>query len=204
MSDLLMLALKSASSENLALSFFLGMCSFLAISKEVKSSFGLGLAVVLIMGLTVPLNQVLLTHLLKPGALSWLSPDLSDVDLSFLTFLCFIGTIAASVQLVEMVLERFFPALHQALGIFLPLIAVNCAILGAALFMAERDYTFAESVAFSLGSGIGWMLALVAFAAIRERLRGSNVPPGLRGLGISLVTTGLLGMAFMAFSGLKF
>lgn len=203
MSDLITLGIKSIFTENMALAFFLGMCSFLAVSQKVKTAIGLGIAVTLVMTLTVPLNCTILNAILKPGALSWLSADLESVDLSFLIYLCFIGTIAASVQLVELFLERFLPALHCSLGIFLPLIAVNCAILGASLFMAERHYTLAQSVVFGFSSGLGWLLAIAAFAAIREKLHYSDVPKGLRGLGISFITSGLMAIAFMAFSGIQ-
>ncbi len=203
MSHLVTLAIKSIFTENMALAFFLGMCSFLAVSQKVKTAVGLGLAVTLVMTLTLPLNHLILNAILKPGALGWLSDECASIDLSFLVYLCFIGTIAASVQLVEMLLERFLPALHLSLGIFLPLIAVNCAILGGSLFMAERDYDCAESAVFGLSSGLGWMLAITAFAAIREKLHYSDVPKGLRGLGISFITTGLMAIAFMAFSGIQ-
>jgi Na+-transporting NADH:ubiquinone oxidoreductase subunit E len=195
------LAVKAVFVENLALAFFLGMCSFLAVSRKVDTAIGLGVAVIFVLGLTAPLNHLLYAALLAPGALSW--AGLGDLDLSFLTFLAFIGTIAATVQLVEMVLDRFFPALQQSLGIFLPLIAVNCAILGASLFMVERHYTMGETVVFGLGSGVGWALAVVALAAIRERLRYSNVPPALRGLGLTFIVVGLMSMGFMIFAGIR-
>lgn len=193
----------SAFIENMALAFFLGMCTFLGCSKKVDAAFGLGCAVIFVLAITVPLNNAIYTMFLAPGAMSWISADLAAVDLSFLSFLTFIGTIAAMVQIVEMVLDRFVPALYAALGIFLPLIAVNCAILGASLFMVERDYNFAESVTFGLGSGVGWLLAITALAAIREKMRYSNVPPGLRGLGITFLLTGLMAIGFMAFSGIQ-
>ena len=196
----LSLAAKAVFVENLALSFFLGMCSFLAVSRKVETAVGLGAAVVFMLGITVPLNQLINSWILEPGALSWLPVE--GVDVSFLTYLLLIGTIAAMVQIVEMVIDRFFPPLYHALGVFLPLIAVNCAILGGSLFMVERDYTFAESVVYGLGSGVGWALALVLLAAIRERLRYSNPPPALRGLGMTFMVVGLMSMAFMIFAGI--
>ena len=197
----LSLATKSIFVENMALAFFLGMCSFLACSKKVETALGLGLAVTFVLTVTTPLNQLLNTHVLAPGSLAW--AGLPDVDLSFLTFLTLIGTIAASVQIVEMILDRYVPTLYNALGVFLPLIAVNCAILGASLFMVERDYTLAESTVFGLGSGIGWLLAIVALAAIREKLKYSNVPAPLRGLGVAFILVGLMSLGFMAFSGIQ-
>ena len=185
------------------LAFFLGMCSFLAVSKKVSTAIGLGSAVIFVLAVTVPMNNLIFRYLLEPGAMAWLHPSLADYDLSFLGFLCYIGTIAAMVQIVEMALDRFVPALYAALGVFLPLIAVNCAILGASLFMVERDYTLAESTVFGLGSGIGWFLAIVALASIRERMRYSNVPAGLRGLGMTFVLTGLMAIGFMAFAGIQ-
>ncbi|RMH22598.1 MAG: NADH:ubiquinone reductase (Na(+)-transporting) subunit E [Acidobacteria bacterium] len=198
----LSLAVKAIFVENMALAFFLGMCSFLACSKKVETALGLGAAVIFVLSITVPANNLIYNYLLKEGALAWASPQLAGYDLSFLGYLTYIGTIAAMVQIVEMTLDRFFPALYGALGVFLPLIAVNCAILGASLFMVERDYTLAESAVFGLGSGIGWFLAVVALAAIRERMRYSNVPAGLRGLGITFILTGLMAIGFMAFSGI--
>jgi Na+-transporting NADH:ubiquinone oxidoreductase subunit E len=200
---LLSLAAKATFVENSALAFFLGMCSFLAVSKKVSTAIGLGGAVIFVLGLTCPANQLLHYYLLREGAMTWLSEDMATVDLSFLTFLTFIGTIAAMVQIVEMALDKFSPALYSALGVFLPLIAVNCAILGASLFMVERDYNFVESTVFGLGSGVGWALAVIALAAIREKMRYSNVPPGLRGLGITFITTGLMAIGFMAFAGIQ-
>lgn len=197
------LAVKSIFIDNIALAFFLGMCSFIACSKKVDTAIGLGSAVIFVLTLTVPANNLLYNYVLREGALVWLSPSLAAYDLAFLGLLCYIGTIAALVQLVEMVLEKFVPALHASLGIFLPLIAVNCAILGATLFMVERDYTLAESTVFGLGSGIGWFLAIVALASIRERLRYSNVPLGLRGLGLTFILTGLMAIGFMAFGGIQ-
>lgn len=196
------LAIKAMFVENMALAFFLGMCSFLAVSKKVETAVGLGMAVIFVLSVTVPANNLIYNYLLKEGALSWASPALAGTDLSFLGFLTYIGTIAAMVQIVEMTLDRFFPVLYGALGVFLPLIAVNCAILGASLFMVERDYTLGESVVFGIGSGIGWALAIAALAAIREKLRYSNVPAGLRGLGITFILTGLMAIGFMAFSGI--
>jgi Na+-transporting NADH:ubiquinone oxidoreductase subunit E len=197
------LLVKAIFVENMALAFFLGMCSFIAVSKRVETALGLGTAVIFVLGVTVPMNNLLYQYLLRDGAMAWISPGLAAYDLSFLGFLCYIGTIAAMVQLVEMTLDKFFPRLHATLGIFLPLIAVNCAILGASLFMVERDYDLAESAVFGLGSGIGWFLAIVALAAIRERLRYSNVPLPLRGLGITFILTGLMALGFMAFGGIQ-
>ena len=199
----LSLAVKAIFVENMALAFFLGMCSFLAVSKKVNTAIGLGSAVIFVLAVTVPMNNLIFRYLLEPGAMAWLDPSLADYDLSFLGFLCYIGTIAAMVQIVEMTLDRFVPALYTALGVFLPLIAVNCAILGASLFMVQRDYTLAESTVFGLGSGIGWFLAVVALASIRERMRYSNVPAGLRGLGMTFVLTGLMAIGFMAFAGIQ-
>ena len=200
----LSLAIKATFVENMALAFFLGMCSFLAVSKKVDTAIGLGAAVVFVLGVTCPLNWVIYNGLLREGALAWTGvAALETVDLSFLTFLSLIGTIAASVQIVEMTLDKYSPALYAALGIFLPLIAVNCAILGASLFMVERDYTFGESIVFGLGNGIGWILAVVALAAIREKMRYSNVPGPLRGLGITFMVTGLMAIGFMAFAGIS-
>ncbi|MCP5044474.1 MAG: NADH:ubiquinone reductase (Na(+)-transporting) subunit E [bacterium] len=202
MEHYLSLATKAIFVENMALAFFLGMCSFLAISKKVETSMQLGFAVIFVLAVTCPLNNVLNEVLLKEGALAW--TGLEDVpNLSFLSFLTLIGTIAATVQIVEMALDRFSPALYNALGVFLPLIAVNCAILGASLFMVERDYTVAESTVFGLGSGIGWAIAITALAAIREKLRYSNVPAPLRGLGVTFLLVGLMSIGFMAFSGIQ-
>ena len=198
----LSLATKAIFVENMALAFFLGMCSFLAISRKVETSIGLGLAVVFVLAITCPLNQWLYANLLSEGALSWI-PGGAEVDLSFLSYLVLIGTIAATVQVVEMLIDRYAPALYGSLGVFLPLIAVNCAILGGSLFMVNRDYTFGEAAVFGLGSGLGFALAIVALAAVRERLRYSDVPPPLRGLGITFITVGLMAIAFMAFSGIQ-
>ncbi len=203
MEHYLNLAVKAIFVENMALAFFLGMCSFLAVSKKVETAIGLGLAVVVVQTITVPMNNVIHHYLLKEGALAWLSPGLAAYDLTFLGFLTYIGTIAAAVQIVEMTLDKYVPALYSTLGIFLPLIAVNCAILGGSLFMVERSYTLPESVVFGFASGIGWALAIVALAAIRERMRYSNVPEGLRGLGMTFVVTGLMAIGFMAFAGIQ-
>jgi len=197
----LSLATKAIFVENMALAFFLGMCSFLAVSKKVETAMGLGFAVIFVLGITCPLNQLLVGALLKPGALAW--AGYPDVNISFLSFLTLIGTIAAAVQIVEMVLDRYSPELYNALGVFLPLIAVNCAILGASLFMQERNYTLAEATVFGAGSGVGWLLAVVALAAIREKMRYSNVPGPLRGLGITFITVGLMSVGFMAFAGIQ-
>ena len=198
----LSLATKAIFVENMALAFFLGMCSFLAISRKVETAFGLGLAVVFVLALTCPLNQFLYTSLLEEGALWWL-PGGESVDLSFLSYLVLIGTIAATVQVVEMVIDRYLPALYGSLGVFLPLIAVNCAILGGSLFMVRRAYTLGEATVFGIGSGVGFALAIVALAAVRERLRYSDVPASLRGLGITFITVGLMAIAFMSFSGIQ-
>lgn len=188
--------------ENMALSFFLGMCTFLAISKKISAAFGLGVAVIVVLAITVPINNLILTHFLQEGALTWLGDSFNDVDLTFLGLLSYIGVVAASVQILEMFLDRFIPALYNALGVFLPLITVNCAILGATLLMVERDYSFAESAVFGLGSGVGWALAIVALAGIREKLKYSDVPQGLRGLGITFITVGLMSLGFMSFGGI--
>lgn len=201
MEALLSLATKAIFVENMALAYFLGMCSFLAVSKKVETAIGLGAAVTFVLAVTVPLNNLVYNYLLREGALSW--AGMPDLDLSFLSFLALIGSIAASVQVVEMVLDKYAPALYSALGVFLPLIAVNCAILGASLFMVERDYNFAESAVFGIGSGIGWALAVIALAAIREKMRYSDVPPSLRGLGITFIVTGLMAIGFMAFAGIQ-
>ncbi len=201
--DYVSLALKSIFVENILLAYFLGMCSFLAVSKKVETAVGLGWAVIFVLFITAPVNWALNHFLLREGALSWLGPSFASVDLSFLAFITFIAVIAALVQLVEMIIDRFSPALYASLGIFLPLIAVNCSILGASLFLVERDYTFGESVVFGLSSGVGWAMAIVSMAAIRYKLRYSNVPSGLRGLGITMLTTGLMAIAFMAFAGIQ-
>lgn len=201
MEGLIALAVKAVFVENLALSFFLGMCTFIAVSKKISTAIGLGISVMIVQAITVPTNNLLLTYLLKPGALAW--AGFPDVDLTFLGLISYIGVIAAMVQILEMILDKFFPPLYNALGIFLPLITVNCAILGGTLFMAERDYNFAESVVYGLGSGTGWALALVALAGIREKLKYSDVPDGLQGLGITFISVGLMALGFMAFSGVQ-
>jgi Na+-transporting NADH:ubiquinone oxidoreductase subunit E len=202
--NLVNIFVKAIFIENMIFAYFLGMCSYLAVSKTVKTAVGLGAAVIFVLGVTVPVNYLLENYVLKQGALSWLGADFATIDLSFLSFIMFIAVVAAIVQLVEMVVEKFAPALYGALGIFLPLIAVNCSILGGALFMQERQYsTIAEAGSFALGSGVGWFLAIVAIAAIREKLRYSDIPAPLRGLGITFIITGLMGIAFMAFMGIK-
>ena len=197
----LSLFVKAVFVENMALAFFLGMCTFLAVSKKVETAAGLGLAVIVVQGITVPANNLVYQHLLKEDALAW--AGLSGVDLSFVGLISYIGMIAAMVQILEMFLDKYVPALYNALGIFLPLITVNCAILGGSLFMVERDYNLGESVVFGLGSGVGWALAIVALAGIREKMKYSDVPPGLRGLGITFITVGLMSLAFMSFSGIQ-
>lgn len=194
------LLLRSVFIDNLALSFFLGMCTFLAVSKRVDTAFGVGLAIVCVQTVTVPVNNLIYVTILAPGALAW--AGLGDLDLSFLSLIAFIGVIAAMVQVLEMILEYRIPRLYRALGIFLPLITVNCAILGGTLFMVERDYTFVESVVYGFGTGVGWTLAIVLLAAIRERLKYSDIPDGLQGLGMSFMVVGLMSLGFMAFSGL--
>jgi len=200
MDDYLSIFLRSIFAENLALAFFLGMCTFLAVSKTVKTALGLGVAVILIMTITIPANNVIYQYLLKDGALAW--AGMPDANLAFLGLISYIGVIAAMVQILEMALDRFFPPLYHALGIFLPLITVNCAILGGSLFMVERDYDLGQSVVYGFGSGVGWALAIAALAGIREKMKYSNVPPGLRGLGITFITVGLMALAFMSFSGI--
>ena len=196
------LFVQAAFVENLALSFFLGMCMFLAVSKRVETAVGLGLAVLVVQSITVPVNNLIYVYLLKEGALAW--AGLPEIDLGFLTLISFIGVIAAMVQILEMVLERYFPALYQGLGIFLPLVTVNCAILGGSLFMVERSYGFGESVVYGVGSGFGWALAIAALAGIREKLKYSDVPAGLQGMGISFIVVGLISLGFMTFSGIQF
>ena len=204
MQELANIFIKSIFIDNMIFAYFLGMCSYLAVSKTVKTSVGMGFAVIFVLGFTIPINYLLENFILKQGALVWLSESFVDVDLSFLSFIMFIAIIASMVQLVEMIVEKFSPALYGSLGIFLPLIAVNCAILGGSLFMQERAYTsIVEATVFGLGSGIGWFLAIVAIAAIREKIRYSHVPAPLRGLGITFIITGLMGMAFMSFMGIK-
>lgn len=199
--ELVNLAIKSIFVENLALSFFLGMCTFLAISKKIETAFGLGVAVTAVQTITVPVNNLIYQYLLKDGALAW--AGLPNVDLSFLGLISYIGVIAALVQILEMALDKYVPALYSALGIFLPLITVNCAILGGSLFMVERDYTLAQSTVYGLSSGIGWLLAIVLLAGVREKLKYSDVPDGLQGLGIAFISCGLLAFGFMAFSGIQ-
>ena len=204
MQEIVNIFIKSIFIDNMIFSFFLGMCSYLAVSKTVKTSAGLGVAVTFVLLVTVPINWLLNKYVLAPGALAWISPSLANVDLSFLSLIMFIAVIAAIVQIVEMTIERFSPTLYYALGIFLPLIAVNCAVMGGSLFMQERGYTsIGEVLAFALGSGIGWLLAIVAIAAIREKLRYSHIPPALQGVGITFIITGLMGLAFMSFMGIK-
>ncbi|MGM0579780.1 MAG: NADH:ubiquinone reductase (Na(+)-transporting) subunit E [Bacteroidota bacterium] len=201
--DLINLGIKSIFIENMVFAYFLGMCSFLAVSKKVSTAFGLGLAVIFVLTITVPMNWLLSEFILNEGALAWISKDLASVDLSFLSFIMYIAVIASMVQLVEMIIEKTSPALYGSLGIFLPLIAVNCAILGSSLFMDQREYNLAESTVYGFSSGIGWFLAIIALAAIRERLKYSNVPDGLKGLGITMLITGLMGIAFMSFMGIS-
>lgn len=201
MEHYLSIFVRSIFMENMALAFFLGMCTFLAVSKKVKTSMGLGVAVIVVLGISVPVNQIIYFNLLAPGALSW--AGFPDADLSFLGFITFIGVIAALVQILEMVLDKYFPALYQALGIFLPLITVNCAIFGGVSFMVQREYNIAESLVYGIGSGVGWTLAIIALAGIREKMKYSDVPDGLRGLGITFVTTGLMALGFMSFSGIQ-
>lgn len=204
MENLVNIFVKSVFIDNMIFAYFLGMCSYLAVSKTVKTSTGLGIAVIFVLGFTVPIDYLIHNYLLREGALVWLSPNFADVDLSFLSFIIFIAVIASMVQLVEMIIEKFSPTLYNSLGIFLPLIAVNCAILGGSLFMQERDYNnIAEATAFGLGSGVGWFLAIVGIAAIREKIRYSNIPDPLKGLGITFIITGLMGIAFMGFMGIK-
>ena len=204
MQDLVSLFVKSIFVDNMVFAYFLGMCSYLAVSKNVKTAIGLGVAVIFVLGVTLPVNFLLNKYVLTQAALAWLGPDFAGLDLSFLSFIIFIAVIASIVQLVEMVVEKYSPSLYASLGIFLPLIAVNCAILGGSLFMQERGYeTLAEATTFALGSGIGWFLAIVALAAIREKLAYSQVPKPLRGLGITFIVVGLMGIAFMSFMGIK-
>jgi len=204
MENLVNIFVRSIFIDNMIFAYFLGMCSYLAVSKTVKTSTGLGIAVIFVLGFTVPIDFLLEKFILKDGALAWISPGLADVDLSFLSFIMFIAVIASMVQLVEMIIEKFAPTLYTSLGIFLPLIAVNCAILGGSLFMQEREYAnIAEATVFGLGSGVGWFLAIVGIAAIREKIQYSNVPAPLRGLGITFIITGLMGIAFMSFMGIK-
>lgn len=201
MEHYLSLFVRAIFIENMALSFFLGMCTLLAVSKKLETAASLGIAVIVVQTLTVPANNLIYQHVLKPGALSWLG--FADLDLTFIGLICYIGVIAALVQILEMILDRFFPALYNSLGIFLPLITVNCAILGGTLFMVERDYTQMESIVFGLGSGTGWALAITLLAGIREKLKYSDVPDGLKGLGITFIIVGLMSLAFMSFSGIR-
>jgi len=204
MENLVNIFVRSIFIDNMIFAYFLGMCSYLAVSKTVKTSVGLGIAVIFVMAITVPVDYLLEKYLLKPGALTWVSSSLADLDLEFLSFIIFIAVIASMTQLVEMIVEKFTPALYSSLGIFLPLIAVNCSILGASLFMQEREYaSLSEATTFGIGSGVGWFLAIVGIAAIREKIRYSNVPAPLRGLGITFIITGLMGIAFMSFMGIK-
>ena len=200
MSEFFDVFLRSVFIENLALAYFLGMCTFLAVSKQVKTTLGLGVAVIVVETLSVPINNLIYNHLLRQGALDW--AGLAELDFAFLGLLTQIAVIAAMIQLLEIILNRFFPALYETLGIFLPLLTVNCAILGASLFMVQRDYGFVESVAYGLGAGVGWALAIIALAGLREKMRYSDIPDGLQGLGITFVTTGLLSLAFMGISGI--
>ncbi len=201
--DIINIIIKAVFIENMVLAFFLGMCSFLAVSKKVSTATGLGAAVIFVLTITVPFNWLLQEYVLKEGALAWAGKDFAGIDLSFLRFIMFIAVIAAMVQLVEMVIEKISPSLYGTLGIFLPLIAVNCAILGSSLFMVQRDYTIVEATAFGFGSGTGFFLAIVALAAIREKMKYSNVPDGLKGLGITMLITGLMGIAFLSFVGIS-
>ncbi len=204
MQELINIFVKSIFIDNMVFAYFLGMCSYLAVSKNVKTAVGLGIAVIFVLGVTLPVNFLLNKYVLSAGSLAWINPQYANLDLSFLSFIIFIAVIASMVQLVEMVVEKFAPALYSSLGIFLPLIAVNCAILGGSLFMQERGYeTLAQATVFGLGSGLGWFLAIVALAAIREKLSYSNVPAPLRGLGITFIVVGLMGIAFMSFMGIK-
>lgn len=203
MEHFISLFVKAIFIENMALAFFLGMCTFLALSKDIKTAVGLGVAVIVVLAITVPVNNLILTSLLQEGALTWISPELANVDLRFLGLLSYIGVIAALVQILEMFLDKYVPALYNALGVFLPLITVNCAILGASLFMVEREYNFSESVVYGLGAGVGWALAITALAGVREKLKYSDVPDGLKGLGITFITVGLMSLGFMSFSGVS-
>ena len=202
MSNLFEIFVRSVFVENLALAFFLGMCTFLAVSKQIKTAIGLGAAVIVVQVITIPVNNLIYNYLLREGALAW--AGLGQLDFSYLGLISYIGVIAAMVQILEMVLQRFFPALNNALGIFLPLLTVNCAILGGSLFMVQRDYSFTESVAYGFGVGVGWALALITLAGLREKMRYSEVPDGLQGLGITFITAGLMSLAFMAMAGIQF
>ncbi|NNF51624.1 MAG: NADH:ubiquinone reductase (Na(+)-transporting) subunit E [Gammaproteobacteria bacterium] len=201
MDQLIGIFVRAIFVENLALAFFLGMCTFLAISKQIKTAIGLGVAVIVVETITVPVNNLIYNYLLRPGALDW--AGLGHLDLSYLGLISYIGVIAAMVQILEMVLKRFFPVLHNSMGIFLPLLTVNCAILGASLFMVQRDYSFSESAAYGLGTGVGWALALVTLAGLREKMKYSEVPDGLQGLGITFITAGLMSLAFITMADIK-
>ena len=201
MEELISLAVKAIFVENMALAFFLGMCTFLAVSKKISTAIGLGISVTLVQAITVPANNLILTYLLAPGALAW--AGFPDVDLTFLGLISYIGVIAAMVQILEMILDKYFPPLYNALGVFLPLITVNCAILGGSLFMVERDYALAQSTVYGISSGLGWALAITAMAGVREKLKYSDIPDGLQGLGITFITAGLMALAFMSFSGVN-
>lgn len=201
MEEFISLFIRSVFIENMALAFFLGMCTFIALSKKIETAIGLGIAVIVVQAITVPANNLIYTYLLRDGALAW--AGMPDVDLSFLGFLSYIGVIAAIVQILEMFLDKYVPALYNALGVFLPLITVNCAIMGGSLFMVERDYGFSESVVYGVGSGLGWALAIAALAGIREKLKYSDVPDGLQGLGITFITVGLMSLGFMSFGGMS-
>lgn len=204
MQEYINLFVKSIFIDNMVFAYFLGMCSYLAVSKTVKTAVGLGIAVVFVQTITVPVNYIIQNYLLAPGALAWISPSFAEMDLTFLSFMMFIATIASMTQLVEMIIEKFSPSLYNSLGIFLPLIAVNCAILGGSLFMQEREYpSLAHATVFGLGSGVGWAIAIIGIAAIKEKIRYSHVPAPLRGLGISFILTGLMALAFMSFLGIK-
>ena len=203
MEDLVNLFIKSIFIENMVFAYFLGMCSYLAVSKTVKTAVGLGYAVIFVLTITVPINYLINSYLLAPGALTWIGPQFADVDLSFLTFIMFIAVIASMVQLVEMIVEKISPSLYSSLGIFLPLIAVNCAILGASLFMIEKDLLFGESVVYGLGAGFGWAMAIVILAGIREKLKYSDIPDGLQGLGVTFLIVGLMSFGFMSFGGIS-
>ncbi|MCU0358952.1 MAG: NADH:ubiquinone reductase (Na(+)-transporting) subunit E [Cyclobacteriaceae bacterium] len=201
MENLISIGVRSIFIDNMIFAYFLGMCSYLAVSKKVSTAFGLGLAVIFVLGFTIPINWLIQNHILNQGSLAWISPELANIDLTFLQFIVFIAVIASMVQLTEMAIEKFSPALYGSLGIFLPLIAVNCAILGGALFMVGRSYTLGEATVFGIGSGIGWMLAIVALAGIREKMKYSNVPGPLRGLGITFILVGLMSLGFLSFMG---
>ena len=204
MQEIINIFIRSVFIDNMIFAFFIGMCSYLAVSKTVKTSIGLGVAVIFVQIITVPINYLLLEYVMKPGAMAWMSDSFKDVDLSFLSFMVYIATIAAMTQLVEMIIEKFSPALYNSLGIFLPLIAVNCAILAGSLFMEQREYkNIGEVLSWGLGSGVGWMLAIVSLAAVREKLKYNKIPAPLRGIGITFIITGLMGIAFMSFLGIK-